>query len=134
MNVNELVFDSRDCPAPKSVATPIVGKSRGRGLLEKEKTLFVIVNSLDVLFTNLLISTGSFVEYNPLADFFISHFGMLGMTLFKLVLVAMVMFVVNIIAGRTYSTARAVLNFGSLITGAVVLYSAYLLAGFYGVV
>ena len=111
-----------------------LGKSNGfvswRGLLGFEKNLFVIVNVMDVIMTHLLLRTGAFYESNPLANYILNGWGMLGMTAFKLALVAMVLLIVNIVAIWQVNTSRNVLNFGSLIVGGVVAYSTYLMLAF----
>ena len=126
MNTNELSIDARDCA---STAPLRIG-----AVLEWEKTLFVIINLLDVLLTFTLISTGSFIESNPVADYFIANWGILGMSAFKLILVAMVLLIANLIALKRLSTARSLLNFGSLVTGLVVAYSSYLLSAYLGII
>lgn len=98
-----------------------------RGLLEFEKTLFVIVNLMDIVMTSLLLQTGQFFEANPIAEFVISEWGFVGLTAFKLIVVAMVLLIANIIAVRRIRTSRFLLHFGSLIVGIVVAYSSVLM-------
>ena len=96
------------------------------GLLEFEKTLFVLVNVMDVVMTFLLLSTGTCYESNPLADYFLQGWGMLGMTLFKLVIVGVVLLLANLVALWRVESSRNLLHFGSFLVGAVVAYSMYL--------
>lgn len=100
------------------------------GLLEFEKTVFVLVNLMDVVMTSLLLSTGSFYESNPIADYFIQGWGLVGMTAFKLVLVGFVLAITNLVAIWKIDTARNVLYFGIATVGTVVAYSVSLLMFF----
>ena len=93
------------------------------GLLEFEKTLFVLANLMDVILTSLLLSTGSFYESNPIADFILQGWGLLGMIGFKLVTVAVVLAIANIVSIYRVKTARRLLYFGTAIVGSVVAYS-----------
>ena len=97
------------------------------GLLEFEKTIFVLVNLMDIVMTNTLLSTGSFYESNPIAEHVLQSWGMLGMVVFKLIVVAAVLMITNIIATRKVKTARRLLYAGVMIVGAVVTYSVGLL-------
>ena len=115
---------------------PLQNKTTGivswRGLLEFEKSLFVIVNMMDVVMTSLLLNTGSFVECNPIAAFVISKWGFTGMTMLKLLVIALVLLISNVIAIWRIRTSRYLLNFGSLLVGTVVVYSVFLFGRFYG--
>ncbi len=102
-----------------------------RGLLEFEKSLFVAANLMDVVMTLLLLKTGAFCESNPIADFFLDGWGMLGMAGYKLVLVGLVLLIANVVAIWRIETSRKLLNFGSLTIGAVVTYSMILLLNFH---
>ncbi len=142
MNANQISHYALDCstgassavdysaPADRNSSTQMSSKLAS---LEIEKTLFVMVSLLDLLMTSLLLRTGSFFETNPLADFFISGWGLVGMTGFKLVLVALILMVVNLIAIWRVSTARGILLFGSLFTGSIVVYSLSLWLGYHGI-
>ena len=98
-----------------------------RGLLEFEKTLFVIANLMDIVMTHLLLGTGHFIESNPIANYVLTEYGFAGVAAFKLIVVAMVMLIANIIAFRRIRTSRYLLHFGTLIVGGVVVYSYSLL-------
>lgn len=104
--------------------------STWRGLLEFEKTLFVLINLMDVVMTFLLLNSGSFYESNPLADFILQRWGMLGMTLFKLAVVGVVLLIANLVALWRVETSRNLLHFGSFLVGTVVAYSVYLMVMF----
>ena len=101
-----------------------------RGLLEFEKTLFVLVNLMDIVMTHLLLNTGAFYESNPLANWIIDGWGTIGMTAFKLIVVAGVLFIANLVAVFRIKTSRNLLNFGTFMVGAVVTYSVYLMVTF----
>ena len=104
--------------------------STWRGLLAFEKTLFVLINLMDVVMTFLLLNSGSFYESNPLADFILQRWGMLGMTLFKLAVVGIVLLIANLVALWQIETSRNLLHFGSFLVGTVVAYSVYLMLMF----
>ena len=103
-----------------------------RGLLEFEKTVFVVINLMDIVMTILLLNTGSFYESNPLANFFLERWGFVGMIGFKLVLIGFVLLISNVVAIWRFNTARNLLYFGSVTVGAVVTYSVYLMSTFLG--
>lgn len=98
-----------------------------RGLLEFEKTLFVMVNLMDIVMTSLLLNTGQFIETNPIANYVLAEWGFAGVTAFKLIVVSLVMLIANIIAIRRIRTSRRLLHFGTLLVGCVVAYSGVLM-------
>ena len=98
-----------------------------RGLLEFEKTLFVLVNLMDIAMTSLLLNTGQFIESNPIANYVLNEWGFAGVIAFKLIVVSMVMLIANIIAMRRIRTSRRLLHFGTLVVGGVVTYSSVLM-------
>ena len=104
--------------------------STWRGLLEFEKTLFVVINLMDVVMTFLLLNNGSFYESNPIADFVLQRWGIVGMTLFKLSVVGVVLAIANLVAIWRLETSRNLLRFGSLLVGSVVAYSVFLMMRF----
>lgn len=104
------------------------------GLLEFEKTLFVLVNLMDVVMTFLLLNTGAFYESNPLADHILDGWGMVGMAVFKLALVGFVLLIANVVAIWRVETSRYLLYFGTFMVGAVVTYSVYLMMTFQALV
>lgn len=95
--------------------------------LEREHAAYILVSALDVFMTYILLSYGGFVESNPLANFFLAGWGISGMAIYKFGAVAIVSVFAQIIANRRLQTARALLNFASLVTACVVIYSFYLL-------
>lgn len=98
-----------------------------RGLLEFEKTLFVLVNLMDIVMTSLLLNTGQFIESNPIANYVLDQWGFAGVTAFKLIVVAGVMLIANVIAIRRVRTSRRLLYFGTAAVSCVVTYSCVLM-------
>lgn len=95
--------------------------------LESETAWFVLVSALDIWMTYILLSTtDNIVEGNPIAAFFINRWGPAGMVKFKFALVAFVVIAAQIIAQKKPTTARAILIFGTIVVGFVVIYSAVL--------
>jgi hypothetical protein len=97
--------------------------------LSGEVLFFLLFSIADVVLTfKLLARRGSiqFIESNPIAKFFIDHWGPKGMVYFKVVMVATVFLIVQIIAHKRVETARKLLSFAILAVGAVVAYSAVL--------
>ncbi|MDA1016567.1 MAG: DUF5658 family protein [Planctomycetota bacterium] len=99
---------------------------------ETETSWFVLANVLDIVLTFLLIRERGFVEANPIARFFINHWGLKGMIGFKLGLVLLVVVITQFVASRRPQVARAVLIFGTVVVGAVVIYSVSLHKQFVG--
>ncbi|MDB4637863.1 DUF5658 family protein [Planctomycetaceae bacterium] len=94
---------------------------------ERETSVFILVSMLDVFMTYILLRSGHFRESNPIADFFIRHWGGKGMIYFKLSMTAFVCVLTQIIALKKPSSAEFVLRIGTLIVGCVVIYSLVLL-------
>ena len=115
-----------------SIAEPERVLTSWLGLLEFEKTLFVVVNLMDVVMTFNLINTGAFYESNPIAEHVINNWGMVGMLGFKLLLVAFVLSIANVVAIWKLETSRKLLMFGSFMVGSVVSYSVFLMMSFQG--
>lgn len=106
--------------------------------MPQETLWFVLINVLDYLMTYILLYYSHLedrplgkrlVEGNPIAAYFIDRWGVeQGLLGFKLVMVAAICLVTQRIALRQPRTARWVLNLGTLVTAAVVIYSVSLLA------
>ena len=94
--------------------------------LQDETTFFILLNSLDIFMTYVLISLGA-IEANPVANYFLQRYNFNGLIFFKLVIVAGVCVIAQIIAAKSIRKGRNLLNFGSLLVGAVVAYSCWLL-------
>ena len=96
--------------------------------LETETAFFLLVGVLDILLTHFLLVRGGFRESNPVAEYFLNHWGPRGMVYFKCALMAVVCVTAQLIARQRLETGRRILWLGTLVTGGVVVYSAGLLA------
>lgn len=95
--------------------------------LEAETSMFILVNVLDFFMTYWLIVSGNFREANPVAKYFLDHWGPVkGMLYFKLSLVTIVCIITQIIALKDVGKAAWVLKFGALVVSCVVIYSLML--------
>jgi hypothetical protein len=102
--------------------------------LQRESSLFLIVNVLDVLMTCLLLEdltgvTGRtiFYESNPVARYFVEGWGLSGIIYFKFVMVALVEVIAHLVALKNIPVGRRLLEFGTLVVSVVVIYSMLLL-------
>lgn len=91
--------------------------------METETSLFILVSVLDILMTWFLISSGNFVESNPVANYFLMHWGRKGFVAFKFISVLVVCVSTQIIWTKYPRLAVLILNAGVLVVGAVVVYS-----------
>lgn len=94
--------------------------------LETETSIFILANALDVFMTFMLLYTGSFRESNEIANAVLQKFGISGMVFFKFAIVAVVTVIAQVIALKKPTTAKWVLNGGSVVVFGVVIYSVYL--------
>ncbi len=111
-------------------------------LLPNETLWFVLINVLDYLMTYIVLYTSHMegsslqmrlIESNPIAAYFINHWGPLkGLLGFKLGMVVAICLITQRIALRQPRTAKLVLNFGTMVTAVVVIYSLSLLIRAYG--
>lgn len=115
-------------PNPKSGPLPYWLRHllTGELPLQNEVTTFILVSVLDIFMTYMLLRVGA-VEANPFARFFLDRWGFDGMIAFKMVSVALVTVIAQIVAQFQMSTARKLLIYATAIVGAVVIYSAALL-------
>ena len=102
--------------------------------LETETCRFVLTSLLDLFMTFLLLYFSNrgmmrnvVVESNPIAQYFISGWGTLGLVWFKLAMVTIIVLVAQVIATKRPVVARFVLNGATLFVGSVVAYSTLLL-------
>jgi Domain of unknown function (DUF5658) len=102
--------------------------------LQRESALFVLVSVLDVMMTYLLLTDmpqpggrTMFYESNPVANYFLQHWDISGVVIFKFSMVATVEVLAQVIALKNLPAGRRLLEFGTLIVALVVLYSMYLL-------
>jgi len=99
--------------------------------LESETTIFILVNLLDFAMTWWMLhhrelGMGNFYESNPVARYFLNHWGVRGLLYFKMAVVAFVCVIAQIVATRRESSARFLLVVGTMVVSAVVIYSVRL--------
>ena len=102
--------------------------------LETETCRFVLISLLDLFMTFLLLYLSNrgmmrnvVVESNPVARYFISGWGTLGLVWFKIAMVTLIVLATQVVATRRPVLAQLVLNGATLFVGSVVVYSAFLL-------
>lgn len=93
--------------------------------LQNATTYFILANVLDIVLTNLLLRNDA-IEANPFASYVLHRWGFNGMIAFKMLLVAFICVLAQIIALRNLRYAQFVLIAGIVIVGGVVAYSAML--------
>lgn len=115
-------------PSPEKSSSRRKKSSFFRGQLpfEHETALFLLVSVFDVLMTYFMLRSGRFYEANPIARFFINHWGPRGMVYFKFAVVAFICVLTQIIATRKPILAERVLQFATVIVSCVVVYSLVL--------
>jgi Domain of unknown function (DUF5658) len=86
---------------------------------------FAKVNALDLFMTWLLVGSGTAYEANPLAA--TAWYGWWGVVALKVVSLALVLLLGLLIYQRRPKTARRLLRFACVVTGAVVAYSVCVL-------
>lgn len=109
--------------ADRRERTSILG---GQLPLENETVWFVLVSALDVFMTYLLVRQPHITEGNPVAAFFLNHWGVKGMVYYKFFMVAFVAVIAQVIARKREDIARRLLQFATIVVGAVVIYSLVL--------
>ncbi len=86
----------------------------------------------DIVLTRSLLTADhgsmSFYESNPIANWFLTRFGWMGISLFKVATIAVLLGVVVVIARSRPRTGKNLLTLGILAQIVVVLYSANLMA------
>ena len=102
--------------------------------LETETCRFVLISLLDLFMTFLLLYFSNrgmmrnvVVESNPVARYFISGWGTMGLVWFKIGMVTLIVLATQVVATRRPSVAQLLLNGATLFVGSVVAYSAFLL-------
>ena len=96
--------------------------------LESETTIFILVNVLDFVMTWWMLlhremGFGNFYESNPVARFFLDHWGVRGLLYFKMAVVAFVCVIAQIVATKREASGRFLLIVGTIVVSAVVIYS-----------
>jgi len=110
-------------------------KRQRRGLLfETELSWFVLASALDVAMTFLVLhhsnngmTRAPIVESNPLAQWFIDHWGFRGMAGYKLIMTLIVVVIAEIVGRQKPLVARMLLWGGTIVVGSVVIHSLRLL-------
>ena len=105
--------------------------------LETETTVFILVNVLDFAMTYWMLAhremgLGNFYESNPVARYFLDHWGVKGLLMFKMAVVAFVCVIAQIVATKREASARFLLVVGTLVVSGVVIYSARMFLGHVG--
>ena len=102
--------------------------------LETETCRFVLISLLDLFMTFLLLYFSNrgmmrnvVVESNPVARYFISGWGTMGLVWFKIGMVTLIVLATQFVATRRPSVAQLLLNGATLFVGSVVAYSVFLL-------
>ncbi|MDA8032480.1 MAG: DUF5658 family protein [Alphaproteobacteria bacterium] len=102
--------------------------------LETETCRFVLISLFDLFMTFLLLYFSNrgmmrnvVVESNPVARYFISGWGTMGLVWFKIGMVTLIVLATQVVATRRPSVAQLLLNGATLFVGSVVVYSACLL-------
>ena len=102
--------------------------------LETETCRFILISLLDLFMTFLLLYFSNrgmmrnvVVESNPVARYFISGWGTMGLVWFKIGMVTLIVLATQAIASRRPVVAQLVLNGATLFVGSVVAYSIFLL-------
>ena len=103
-----------------------MGNNRRRLPLETETSWFILANVLDVIVTWRLLVQGQFMESNPIARYFLNHWGVAGMNYFKFAVVALVAVIAQVVYTQRPNLARWLLNGATCVVSAVVLYSVLL--------
>ena len=96
--------------------------------LQTPTNFFILFNVLDIFWTGMLFRFGA-IEANPFANYVLQKWGFGGMIAFKLIIVAFVCFIAQVIALKKVQTARFMLWFGTCLVALVVIYSSFLLFG-----
>lgn len=96
--------------------------------LEMEMLSFIGMSILDYGLTYYLLmhSEAQVVEANPAALFFLNHWGLKGLLWFKMLMVAVILGICQLVSLERPIIARRVLNLGSTVVSGVVLYSLIL--------
>ena len=101
--------------------------------LETETCRFVLISLFDLFMTFLLLYFSNrgmmrnvVVESNPVARYFISGWGTMGLVWFKIGMVTLIVLATQVVATRRPSV-QLLLNGATLFVGSVVVYSACLL-------
>ena len=108
--------------------------ARRRLKFETEISWFVLAGTLDVVMTLLVLrfsaagqTRATLIESNPVAQWILSRWGMPGLAAFKFLMTVLVVVIAEVVGTVRPRLARALLWGGTLVVGAVVVYSMRLL-------
>ena len=87
----------------------------------------IFVSALDVLFTRVILFFGG-TEVNLIADFIIVHWGRLGMSIFKFIIVGFVIIACEFIARRKPRTSRRLAIASIVISSVPVVWSCLIIS------
>ena len=90
--------------------------------LQTESSYFILANVMDIFLTYLLLYNGA-IEANPIANAVLQQFGFHSLIWFKLLTVAAVCVIAQLVATRRPTTGRFLLIGGTLLVAAVVVHS-----------
>lgn len=101
---------------------------------ESQISWFILVGALDVVMTWLILRFSAegrtrnvFVEGNPIARWVLGTWGISGMVVFKFLMISVVVVIAEVVGRSRPATGRFLLGLGTLVVGAVVIYSVLLL-------
>lgn len=110
------------------------GRSGRPLLFEQEISWFVLAGALDVFMTYIILRFSHdgqtqhvMIESNPVAGWILHRWGFRGMIMFKFAMVAVVVVIAEIVGRVRPTLARLLLNGGTAVVLAVVIYSLRLL-------
>ncbi len=95
-------------------------------ILAQEYLAFTLLNLFDLFLTGYIFGHGG-MEANGLAAYIWSHYHGIGFTIYKFLLVAVIVTVCEIISLKSIRKARLVVTFGCFIYVLVVLYESALI-------
>lgn len=116
-------MNSKSADANKSLLT-------GQFYFERETVIFVLLSAADLFMTHFLLQQDlgnhRFVESNPMARYFLDHWGSKGMIYFKFGMIGVICVLTQIIARWRPRTARWLLFFAIVAVTYVLIYSVRL--------
>jgi len=86
----------------------------------------IFVSALDVILTRVILFFGG-TEVNPIADWILAEFGRMGMSIFKFIIVAIVIICCEIIGRRSWKTGRKLAFASIIISFLPVIWSSFII-------
>lgn len=103
-------------------------------LYETELSWFIMAGALDVFMTYLILRYSAegrtksvLIEGNPIARWVLTQWGIRGMVIFKFLMIGLVAVIAEYVGRYRPATGRLLLQLGTVVVGAVVVYSFGLL-------